>query len=97
MPAEPMTPPAMESRGGTRHVVVSEDYLDGIVGMSVSKPTGWDAEVVVLSAALVRRYEAAEEELRAAENAIRMALATAPRRKNPKYEPLDEDTDDAKD
>jgi hypothetical protein len=88
----PSSPQRAAARRETRHVVVTEEYLDGVMGMDVRAPTGWDSEVVVLPDALVRRYEAAESELRAAENAIRMALATAPRRKNPKYE-VEEDDD----
>lgn len=75
-----------------RAVVVSDEYLDGITGMSVQAPSEYDRECRLIPVALLEVRDAAAKALDAAEQAIREAWATAAPRRNPKFNAsLDDD------
>jgi hypothetical protein len=68
-----------------RRVVLREDYLDGIMGMTVEKPTEYDEEVRLVDAALLDALSRAEKALQEAEKAVRAAYRAAKPQRNPQY------------
>ena len=80
----------MSTRSKNRRVIISEEYLDGCVGMSVRTPQEWDETVILVPAELMQRLARAKKTVRLIDDELREHLASGRRAANPKYVPDDQ-------
>ena len=73
-----------------RRVIVSEDYLDGIMGLSVRAPEEYDETCWLIDAELLDALAAAENAYDAAKERIRAAWLAASEVRNPSYKNVNE-------
>jgi hypothetical protein len=77
-----------------RHVVVSDDYLDGITALTVIKPEDFHEFVQAIDADILDAYDKAWDHLWATEKALRAAMGAAPEIRNRLYKSPESGSED---